>query len=159
MDRAFFYELTSTSKALSVREKIFINDMDVIDKIFKCTLCGFCCQGETTVSLDIDDQKRMAESLNLQPRDLEVRFLKITNNIVQMKTEAGHCVFYKDGCAVHQGRPWRCAQWPLVPALLDDEDNFHIISDSCPGINNNISYLEFCDILKEYLRTHGNVIC
>lgn len=133
--------------------------MDVIEKIFKCTLCGFCCQGETTVSLDEDDQKRMAESLNLQPRDLDTRFLKITKNCVQMKTEDGHCIFYKDGCSVHAGRPWRCAQWPLVPALLGDKANFHIISDSCPGINKNISYFEFCDILKEYLSTHGNVIC
>ena len=133
--------------------------MDVIEKIFKCTLCGFCCQGETTVSLDKADQKRMAESLSLQPRDLEARFLKITKNIVQMKTEDGHCIFYKDGCTVHAGRPWRCAQWPLVPALLDDEDNFHIISDSCPGINKNISYFEFCKIKKKYLSTHGNVIC
>ena len=133
--------------------------MDVIEKIFKCTLCGFCCQGETTVSLDKADQKRMAESLSLQPRDLEARFLKITKNIAQMKTEDGHCIFYKDGCTVHAGRPWRCAQWPLVPALLDDEDNFHIISDSCPGINKNISYFEFCEILKKYLSTHGNIIC
>ena len=133
--------------------------MDLLSRIFKCTQCGFCCQGETTVSLDKHDQKRMAESLMLEQQDLEARFLKRTGSIVQMRTEDGHCIFYKDGCTVHKGRPWRCAQWPLVPALLNGEANYHIISDSCPGINKDISYIEFCDILQEYLTRHEQVIC
>ncbi len=133
--------------------------MGTIDKIFKCTMCGFCCQGETTVSLDHNDQKRMAETLMLHPGELEARFLRRTGNIIQMQTTDGHCIFYNNGCSVHQGRPWRCAQWPLVPALLEDENNFHIISDSCPGINKEISYREFCAILREYLRIHGKISC
>ena len=31
--------------------------------IFVCQQCGFCCQGETTVSLDAEDQKRLQHSL------------------------------------------------------------------------------------------------
>ena len=60
--------------------------MGTIDKIFKCTMCGFCCQGETTVSLDHNDQKRMAETLMLYPGELEARFLRRTGNIIQMQT-------------------------------------------------------------------------
>jgi len=133
--------------------------MEILKKIFSCTMCGFCCQGETTVSLDRNDQKRMAQTLLLQAPELERRFLRRTGNIIQMKTTNGHCIFYKNGCTVHRGRPWRCAQWPLVPALLEDEDSFHIISDSCPGINKDIGYRDFCVILKEYLRKHGKIIC
>ena len=106
--------------------------MSLIEKIFKCTRCGFCCQGETTVSLDSKDIKRMAAALRIGEQELEDRFLTRTDDIVQMKTEEGHCIFFREGCLVHEGRPWRCAQWPLVPALMNSEDNFLIISDSCP---------------------------
>ncbi len=133
--------------------------MEVIEKIFTCTRCGFCCQGETTVSLDQNDRKRMAASLQISEEELEGLFLRRTADIVQMKTEKGHCIFYRDGCLVHDGRPWRCAQWPLVPALLNGEDNYRIISGSCPGINTDISYEQFCSLLKQYYRLHGTVIC
>ncbi|MEE4167144.1 MAG: YkgJ family cysteine cluster protein [Desulfocapsaceae bacterium] len=133
--------------------------MDIIERIFKCTRCGFCCQGTTTVSLSEDDRKRMGKALGLSQQELEERFLKITASVVQMKTEDGHCVFYNNGCLVHEGRPWRCAQWPLVPALLNGEDNFHIISESCPGINKHISYSDFCALLKEHYHLHDTVIC
>ena len=133
--------------------------MSEIEKIFTCTRCGFCCQGETTVSLDQNDRKRMAAALQIGEQELEDRFLRRTADLVQMKTEEGHCIFYRDGCLVHEGRPWRCGQWPLVPALLNGEDNFLIISGSCPGINKDISYEDFCNLLKHYYRLHGTVLC
>ena len=69
-----------------------------------------------------------------------------------MKTVAGHCIFFDEGCTVYPGRPWRCRQWPLVPALLDGEDNFTIIRDSCPGINQEMSYQEFREILSRLMK-------
>ena len=125
--------------------------MDDLEKIFKCTRCGFCCQGVTTVSLDSDDQRRMIEVLGSNEEEVRQKYWKVTGNVVQMKTVDGHCIFYKDGCSVHGGRPWRCAQWPLVPAIIDDENNFITIRESCPGINKDITYREFCRIL---LRCH-----
>ena len=34
-------------------------------EIFACARCGFCCHGETTVSLDEHDQERMIRALGL----------------------------------------------------------------------------------------------
>lgn len=133
--------------------------MDDLEKIFKCTRCGFCCQGETTVSLDADDRRRMVDSLRSSEEEVREHYWKVTGNVVQMKTVAGHCIFYKDGCTVHEGRPWRCAQWPLVPAILDDETNFITIRESCPGINKTISYWQFCRILKCHLEKFSRVRC
>jgi len=133
--------------------------MNELKKIFICTQCGFCCQGQTTVSLNEEDQKRMVKVLGKTRAEVAQEFWKITDNIVQMKTVDGHCIFYKDGCGVHEGRPHRCAQWPLVPALLSDSSNYFTIKESCPGINQEIGYEEFCRILKEYLRIHNMVIC
>ncbi len=122
-----------------------------LKQIFQCTQCGYCCQGETTVSLDEDDQKRMIKSLDLSKTKITEKYWRITGDIVQMKIIDGHCIFYDNGCKVHPGRPWRCAQWPLHPSILTDENNYKTISESCPGINTEISYEQFCAILKEII--------
>ncbi len=125
--------------------------MTLVSQIFSCKRCGFCCHGETTVSLDEKDQKRMVDALNMPKEEVQQRYWRLTGKTVQMKTVDGHCIFYKDGCTVHTGRPWRCGQWPLHPSILSDENNFHVISDSCPGINKDISYEDFCEILKKLM--------
>jgi Fe-S-cluster containining protein len=121
---------------------------EMIAEIFSCTRCGGCCHGQTTVSLTADDEKRMSQALCLTPAELHQNYLRLTGNEVQMRIENGHCIFYQDGCRVHEGRPWRCAQWPLHPAILLDEANFIAIADSCPGIKKDIGYQRFAAILR-----------
>lgn len=133
--------------------------MAEVKDLFLCQKCGYCCQGETTVSLTEDDQKRMAAALKESADKVREKYLRITGNLVQMKIVDGHCVFYsKKGCFVHQGRPWRCAQWPLHPSILSDEHNFITISESCPGIKKEIGYRKFCDILKQLMKD-GTIVC
>jgi len=122
-----------------------------VEDIFSCTRCGFCCHGETTVSLDKEDQERMICSLGMSKDDVRKRFWRISKSCVQMKTVDGHCIFYEDGCTVHGGRPWRCAQWPLHPSILSDENNFKTISESCPGIKKEVGYKKFCEVLSELM--------
>ncbi len=132
-----------------------------VEEIFKCTRCGYCCQGESTVSLDINDQKRMTEELAL-PRDkIREQYWRITGSVVQMQIFDGHCIFYDEdnGCTVHYGRPWRCGQWPLHPSILDDENNFITIKHSCPGINKELSYQEFQEKLRALLKLEKKIIC
>ncbi len=96
----------------------------------------------------------MVRALKMPEEELGKKFWRTTGTTVQMKTVDGHCIFYTDGCTVHEGRPWRCAQWPLHPSILTDEKNLETIAASCPGINKSISYLQFCDILQEILKKH-----
>ena len=123
----------------------------MIADIFTCTRCGFCCHGETTVSLDADDRKRMVRALNRPEEEVRRSFWRISGNVVQMKIIDGHCIFYENGCSVHEGRPRRCGEWPLHPSILKDEANFRTIAESCPGINKNLSYRQFCEVLRELL--------
>lgn len=129
--------------------------------IFVCSRCGYCCQGETTVSLDQDDQERMIAELGLSRKEVQDKFWRITGNVVQMKIVDHHCIFYREdsGCTVHEGRPWRCGQWPLHPSILTDENNFLTIRESCPGINQNLSYEEFCKILSQLLDQEQVILC
>ena len=130
-----------------------------IERIFTCRRCGFCCHGETTVSLDENDQRQMVQSLNLDREQVKSKYWRVTGTTVQMQTVDGHCIFYDQGCLVHAGRPWRCRQWPLHPSILDDEMNFHIIAESCPGIRAEIGYEEFCRILRRVMTDMEKISC
>jgi len=132
-----------------------------LDDIFTCARCGYCCQGETTVSLDEQDQERMIKELGLSRDEIAEKFWRITGNVVQMKIVDHHCIFYNTdtGCTVHEGRPWRCGQWPLHPSILSDEINLRTIRESCPGINRDLSYAEFCEILDQLLDKERKLIC
>lgn len=122
--------------------------MASVEQIFSCTRCGYCCHGQTTVSLDDKDQQAMIEILGEERAVVEEKYWRITEGVVQMKVTHGHCIFFDKGCKVHRGRPWRCAEWPLHPSILIDENNFHSIAESCPGIKTDMGYEEFCRILK-----------
>ncbi len=132
--------------------------MTLTEQIFSCTRCGYCCHGETTVSLDASDQARMIKALDMSEKEVQQKYWRLTGKTVQMKTIDGHCIFYDDGCTVHKGRPWRCGQWPLHPSILSDENNFHTIADSCPGIKKDIGYDKFCQILKK-LMDESIILC
>lgn len=137
-----------------------INNPDV-SEIFACKRCGYCCHGETTVSLDKDDQERMIAKLGMTRDEVREKYWRVTGNVVQMKIIDGHCIFYDDesGCTVHEGRPWRCGQWPLHPSILSDENNFITIRESCPGINKDMSYTDFCNKLSKLLEHQQKMIC
>jgi len=124
-----------------------------VSEIFECQQCGYCCQGETTVSLDEDDQDRMIQHLDMNREKVARKYWRQNGNTIQMKTVDGHCIFYDNGCTIHAGKPWRCTQWPLHPSILDDQENFEIIKKSCPGINRELSYEEFRTKLSELLNT------
>ncbi|MCK5322897.1 MAG: YkgJ family cysteine cluster protein [Desulfobulbaceae bacterium] len=120
-------------------------------EIFVCQGCGHCCHGKATVSLDKADIERMVSFLKLPFEQVKEKYLRISGAIVQMKIVDGHCIFYKDGCTIHPGKPWRCSEWPLHPSILTDEANFSAISESCAGIKKDLGYEEFCRKFSDYL--------
>lgn len=132
-----------------------------LSDIFVCARCGYCCQGETTVSLDEDDRQRMVDDLGMDLNAVREKYWRVTGTIVQMKIVDGHCIFYDEntGCTVHKGRPWRCGQWPLHPSILTDRNNFATIRDSCPGLNKERSYEEFCLILRQLIDQTDRLKC
>ena len=131
----------------------------MIAEIFSCARCGGCCHGQTTVSLTADDQERMRQALGLTPAELRENYLRLTGSEVQMQVKDGHCIFYQDGCRVHGGRPWRCGQWPLHPAILLDEANFTAIAASCPGLKKEIGYERFTAILRTIIADAPDFSC
>ena len=115
-----------------------------MNDIFSCTRCGFCCHGETTVSLDDVDQARMLSFLKITRAEALATYWNCNGGVVQMKVRNGHCIFFNGGCTVHKARPWRCRQWPMVPAILHDSTNLQVIQDSCPGLKKSVTYEAVC---------------
>ena len=126
--------------------------MTKVSEILDCQQCGYCCQGETTVSLDKNDQERMIQHLGMKREEVANKYWRQTGNTIQMKIVDGHCIFYDNGCTIHAGKPWRCTQWPLHLSILDDQGNFEIIKESCPGIDRKLSYDDFCRKFSELLK-------
>lgn len=130
------------------------------ERIFRCRQCGHCCHGETTVSLDLEDQGRLVAYLRLPREEVFRRYLRVNGNVVQMKIVDGHCIFFREGCTIHPGKPWRCGEWPLHPSILADEANLSAIRASCPGLTRDLEYAEFCEILTDFLaRQKGKANC
>ena len=103
----------------------------------------------------------MIAELGLTREEVEEKYWRVTGNVVQMKIVDHRCIFYKkdNGCAVYVGRPWRCGQWPLHPSILSDKDNFLTIRESCPGINQDLSWVDFCSIFKQLLEQEEKLLC
>ncbi len=125
------------------------------------------------MSLDEEDQARMVKQLGGEKAEVCARYWRVSaplgadtkkSAVVQMKIVSGRCIFYVEdgeglgGCSIHKARPWRCGQWPLHPAILGDENNFITIRESCPGVNQELSYQEFCSILRELMQ-QGKIQC
>ena len=127
-----------------------------VSEIFVCQQCGYCCQGETTVSLDKNDQKRMIQYLGMKRDEVTLKYWFHNDNNIQMKTIDGHCIFYDNGCTIHTGKPWRCTQWPLHPSILESKENFEIIKESCPGINRELCYDDFRKKLSRLFKLETN---
>ncbi len=103
----------------------------------------------------------MVEELGQDRETVREKYWRVTGAVVQMKIVDGHCIFYnqQQGCSVHSGRPWRCGEWPLHPSILGDRNNFATIRESCPGINRELSYEEFCAILQYLIDEAGRMKC
>ena len=93
----------------------------------------------------------MIQYLGMKRDEVTLKYWLQNDNTIQMKTIDGHCIFYDNGCTIHSGKPWRCTQWPLHPSILSDQANFETIKQSCPGIDDDADYEEFCEKLRGYL--------
>ncbi len=120
--------------------------------VFECKRCGFCCQGESTVSLSPEEQERIASYLGLPVSEFLARYTVKRGKRVEMKTINGHCIFYdeeKSLCKIHPVKPFHCRQWPLHPSLLRDKESFEIIRRTCPGFSPEATWEEVKRFMEE----------
>ncbi|WP_022852357.1 YkgJ family cysteine cluster protein [Thermodesulfatator atlanticus] len=120
-------------------------------KIFECKRCGFCCQGESTVSLTPPEQESIAMFLGLNLSEFFERYTVKKGSRVEMKTINGHCIFFDEKekiCRIHPVKPSHCRRWPLHPSILKDRESFEIIKRTCPGFSPSATWEEVVDFIR-----------
>lgn len=107
-------------------------------KIFECKKCGCCCAGESTISITQEDIANLAKFLGITEEEFLKKYAVFKHpNRIEMKTKDGFCIFFdKESrlCTVHPAKPKRCREWPLIPIIFKDKENFEIIKSFCLGL-------------------------
>ncbi len=123
------------------------------EKAFECRMCGHCCQGEGGIVMTAHDRARLADHLGIGEDELVRRYSAERGGKLHLITgEDGYCVFFRDGCSVHPGRPAICRAWPYFRGNLIDEISWEMIQEYCPGVNPAAGHAEFVRQGKQYLR-------
>ncbi len=123
-------------------------------EVFRCKHCGFCCQGESTVSLSDEEQECIASYLGISVSEFLTKYTVKRGKRTEMKTRNGHCIFYDEStnlCKIHPVKPFYCRQWPLHPSILHDPESFEIIRRTCQGFSPDATWEDVKEFLKKVL--------
>ncbi len=127
-------------------------------KAFECKMCGECCQG-IGISLDADEIKRISKFLNIDREGFIKRYCIKRHNRYELKTtDSNYCIFLKERgnkqkvCSIHPVKPKMCKQWPFIPAIIGDEDEWNMVRDFCPGMNPESRFEEFVEQAKRSIK-------
>lgn len=115
-------------------------------KAFDCKKCGDCCYGEGGIFMEVEEQKKIAESLNLDLEDFLTEYTQKRNGRTYAKVGADNfCIFFEkgNGCTIHTVKPARCELWPYYPANVADRDTWNHAKLACRGINRECSFEDF----------------
>ncbi len=122
-------------------------------KAFECRMCGHCCHGEGGIIMSEKDRERLAEHLGISVQALIEEYSEERNGKLSLRTgDDGYCVFFREGCGVHPGRPDICRAWPFFRGNLIDAMSWEMIQEYCPGIAPEAGHAEFVRQGKQYLR-------
>ncbi|GAB6907855.1 conserved hypothetical protein [Desulfosarcina cetonica] len=110
------------------------------DDLFSCTLCGDCCKGYGGTYLTPADVEAIADYLGTTPQALVSGYTQIsgTRRVIAQGAN-GYCIFWDKVCTIHPVKPWMCRQWPFIPAVLVDVNNWRAMAASCPGMNTELT--------------------
>lgn len=88
----------------------------------------------------------MAAFLKMDEEEFSRRYLEPSSLGTRLTIADGVCVFMEDNrCRVHAVKPFICRQWPFLPALLVDAEEFEAAKGACPGINPDCSHEDFLE--------------
>jgi len=120
---------------------------------FECKMCGHCCHGEGGIVMTQKDQSRLANHLDISVEELVEKYIHERGDKLHLNSgEEGYCIFFKEGCGVHPGRPDICRAWPYFRGNLIDETSWQMIQEYCPGVNPKAGHKEFVRQGRDYLR-------
>ncbi|MEW6658627.1 MAG: YkgJ family cysteine cluster protein [Thermodesulfobacteriota bacterium] len=114
--------------------------------VFQCQQCGDCCAGRGGIFVRPEEVAAMAAFLEMDEGEFSRRYVEPSSLGNRLAIAAGVCVFMEDNrCRVHPVKPFICLQWPFLPALLVDAEEFEGAKGACPGINPDCRHEDFVE--------------
>jgi len=114
--------------------------------VFQCKQCGDCCAGRGGIFVRPQEVMEMAAFLEMDEPEFGNRYLEPSSLGTRLAIKDGVCVFLQDNrCRVHPVKPFICRQWPYLPALLADAEEFEAAKGACPGLNPEGSHEDFVE--------------
>ncbi|BBO81674.1 YkgJ family cysteine cluster protein [Desulfosarcina ovata] len=109
---------------------------ETCEELFCCTLCGDCCKGFGGTYLTERDIDAIARFLKIGKDELVRGYTQRSGSKrVIAQGDNGYCIFWDKVCTIHPVKPWMCRQWPFIPGVLADVNNWRAMAASCPGMN------------------------
>jgi hypothetical protein len=114
--------------------------------VFQCQQCGDCCAGRGGIFVRPEEVAEMAAFLKMDEPEFSHRYLEPSSLGTRLAIKDGVCVFLDDNrCRVHAVKPFICRQWPFLPALLADPEEFEAAKGACPGLDPDGSHEDFVE--------------
>ena len=108
--------------------------------LFTCTRCGDCCKGYGGTYLSATDIDAIAKHLGISAdRFVDIYTCRSGAGRLIVQGNNGYCIFWDEVCTIHSVKPKMCRQWPYIPSILVDVDNWRVMAASCPGMNADAS--------------------
>lgn len=109
-------------------------------------MCGECCYGKGGIKVSEKEIKRISVFMDITPELFREKYCESRNGHLTLVTgEDGFCFFFdrEKACLIHEVKPDICGLWPFYEANLNDEFNWNLAKDACPGINPDSAFSEF----------------
>jgi uncharacterized protein len=109
-------------------------------EIFNCRKCGDCCKGYGGTFVTRADIEAIADYIDSDPETFVDEYCVLSGSKPVLKqAETGYCIFWDGLCTIHPVKPRMCEAWPFLRCVLTDINNWRIMSNSCPGIQTDVS--------------------
>ena len=122
------------------------------DGLVDCTLCGECCKGFGGTYVTAADMAAIARYLGISKQQMIEAYTCLSGDRrVIAQADSGYCIFWDKVCTIHPVKPRMCRQWPYIPSVLVDVNNWRAMAASCPGMNADASDACIIACLKKAL--------
>ena len=107
--------------------------------IFDCTQCGDCCKGFGGTYIGQADMEAIAEFIGVSLSEFKSTYCTSSGRRqVLIQGADGYCIFHKGNCSIHPVKPRMCRQWPFIPSLQKDINNWRMMASVCPGMRQDV---------------------
>lgn len=108
-------------------------------RLFECTQCGDCCKGFGGTYVTRSDMRAIAAHVGVTVETFKASYCAPSGKqFVLTQGKDGFCIFHKGNCSIHPVKPRMCRQWPFIPGLRKDLNNWRMMASVCPGMRNDL---------------------